>query len=274
MQVDTGEDYYVAGKMLRTRLDKETEESVEELTSIATLEIGEDMYKSNENRILFGYESAKITMTSENEGEEVKYGEEINYKITIKNTGRTNVEDTKYAGIVVDLKDLLPEGIDPISVTYDNWEQKIIIYEDESCDVLDEFIKKDPVTENIEGIMVEDEEGNDLYNFNIQFVIPYKESVTIEVKTKAGFVYEKTKVENKATVTGEYIQTKNSNMISHTILPYNYEEKEEPGNPENPDPVDPDNPENPENPDKPDDPNKPKNKGKIEKNMKSKKKKF
>ena len=264
MQVDTGEDYYVAGKMLRTRLDKETEESVEELTSIATLEIGEDMYKSNENRILFGYESAKITMTSENEGEEVKYGEEINYKITIKNTGRTNVEDTKYAGIVVDLKDLLPEGIDPISVTYDNWEQKIIIYEDESCDVLDEFIKKDPVTENIEGIMVEDEEGNDLYNFNIQFVIPYKESVTIEVKTKAGFVYEKTKVENKATVTGEYIQTKNSNMISHTILPYNYEEKEEPGNPENPDPVDPDNPENPENPDKPDDPNKPKNKGKIE----------
>ena len=49
MQVDTGEDYYVAGKMLRTRLDKETEESVEELTAIATLEVGEDTYKSNEN---------------------------------------------------------------------------------------------------------------------------------------------------------------------------------------------------------------------------------
>lgn len=52
----------------------------------------------------------------------------------------------------------------------------------------------------------------------------------------------KTKVENNATIIGNSISAKTSNTIAHIILPYNYEDNQDPVNPDRPD-----------SPDKPDD---------------------
>ena len=123
------------------------------------MKIGEEVYQSNESRVLFRYESAAISMTSENEGEELKCGDEIDYTITIKNTGRTNSLDPIFSRISVHLTDFLPEGVEPISVTYDNWEQETHVDEETGVtEVTENFTKKEPVTESLEGMETKDEE--------------------------------------------------------------------------------------------------------------------
>ncbi len=98
----------------------------------------------------------------------------------------------------------------------------------------------------------------------MNFLIPYGKSITIKVKAIVNPIEERTEIQNSATVTGEKIQSKTSNIVKHVILPY----KEEPTKPsiDDPnnkpgvvDPLDPDEPFSPIVPEEdPDDPSNPK----------------
>lgn len=230
-------NYMVSGTIDPSKITEETAESKVELSANVVAKLNGIQYASNENRIIFEYESATIVMTSKTEGEEVRYKDEIDYEITITNTGRTNLNREEYEEISLNVLDYLPAEINPISVTYETWEKN-----DEEG-----FIKKED-TKDI-SIKSEDENGNELPAVDLYVSIPYMKSIVINVKAEAGFVYQKTKIENNATFIGSKINSRISNTVSHIILPYNYddisasEDTENPNNPNNPD-----NPSNPNNP--------------------------
>ncbi len=238
--IAVGEAYSIQGTMDSSDIVKDTEASKAELTAVAIVSTNEKSYQSNENRIEFSFPNASITMTSSNEGEEIKYGEEIDYEIVIKNTGRTNIDDEVYNIVSLELKDYLPEEVNPISITYRKqiYDGNVIVSEEE-------------VTEDISGIQKNAETGEKVPNIDLSFTIPYQESRVIKVKAKAGSVFQKTQIENFATIKSiaeeQKIPLKTSNTIKHIILPYNYmEEPNDPNNPENPDiPKDPENPDVP-----------------------------
>ncbi len=257
------EGYYIIGKIPPSSIIEQTEESKVEIMATASVTEDNITYQSNENRIVYEYENVSISMTSDNEGEEVKYDEEINYNITIKNIGRVNLNYPTYSFVRVNLEDILPENVKPISVTYDNWEMETESneYDDPTGEILGgytytgKYKKLEPILQEL-STSREDENGDKLPDLQLNLTIPYQESVTISVKTTARAVYEKTKVENSATVTGKDIATKTSNIITHTILPLGYDNSESPENPDNPNnPDDPNNPNKPENPENPNNPN-------------------
>ncbi len=261
IKMQTNTEYYIAGYINRLETTTETENSKIELTATAETTLNGATYKSNENRIMYEYESIEVAMTSSNEGEEIKYDEEINYELTVTNKGRTNLTDAKHASIQVNVADFLPENVKPISVTYDNWEQEKIEQENGGYKLTDNFKKQEAITQEI---YKSEKDGNKLPDINLYLTIPYGESSKINIKTKAAAVYEKTKVENSATITGELVKEKTSNVVTHTILPLNDQgETTEPTDPSNPDdpntPTNPDDPNKPTNPDKPSTPENPEN---------------
>lgn len=235
------QEWLFEGTIDALKLEKQTEESKVELEAVATIITENNSYKSNENRIIFEYESVNVTMTSNREGEKIKYDEEIEYEITITNTGRTNLNDPAYSTTSIKVTDYLPENVKPVSMSYEYWErEETSVDEENGIYETDWKYNKVEKTEDISGIYT-NENGNKLPNIELSLIIPYEESSTIKIKATAGFVYEKTKVENSATVTGDRILTKTSNTIAHIILPYNYEESDnsddsdDSNNPVNPD---------------------------------------
>ena len=261
LNIDNENMYYFEGIISNAKINKNTDESEIQLYTTGKIKIDNQSYTSNENRITYLYQNASVVMTSPTEGEEVKYNDEIEYNIVVKNIGGTNL-DINNSSIIVNVIDFLPEDLYPISVTYDTWEEQEEIDDEELVYIpKDNFIKKE-ITDKIK-YSIKDENGNILPNIDIYCTIPYKESVVIKVKAKAGMVYEKTRIENNVTINSEetiveddrevtysVIGTKQSNIIAHTILPYNYEEDiEKPDDPTNPD--DSNNPDNPNNPDDP-----------------------
>lgn len=238
------EEWIFEGTIDSSKIESETEEPKVELKAVATIVDNNKNYKSNENRILFEYESASIVMSSNNEGEEVKYRDEINYEIKVTNIGKTNLKDPLYSYISINITDYLPENVNPVSLVYENWEEEQEDVDEETGGYISTGrFNKVTRTEDISAIYT-DENGNRLPNMDLDLIIPYNECVIIKVKTTAGFVYEKTKVENNATIIGNSISAKTSNTIAHIILPYNYEDNQDPVNPDRPD-----------SPDKPDDKN-------------------
>ena len=245
-----------------------------ELTASATVLANDITYNSNENRMHYDIDRASISMTSDTEGEEIKYGDEINYNIQITCTGVSGLVN-EGSGIYVNILDYLPEGIEPISITYDFYDKIFDVNEDGSINK--GFTEKQVITKDII-YNREDEEGNKLASVDFETWVPYKGTINAQIKAKAGFVFEKTEIENKAIVKtpeietdlgedvqleNDSIETKTSNTVKHIILPYNYDEESpdepiEPDEPDTPDtPDNPDNPDNPDTPDIPDDPNTP-----------------
>ena len=208
-----------------------------ELKTSATIEVNENKYLSNENRILYEFENVTINMTSENEGEEVKYEEEINYNINVTCTGTSNVPKDAN-GVYVNILDYLPENVKPVSVTYDwydiNYETKTT-EDGEQLKVANGFKEKETKTERI-NYAKQDENGTKLPNLDIYTWVPKGETVNVIVKTTAGYVYEKTEIENSAVaktpsmdstetqIAEEPIKTKISNVVKHTIVPKIVEE--------------------------------------------------
>lgn len=218
------------------------ESNIVELKAYGTLITDGTEYKTNENRIEYTFEGVSIAMTSENEGEEVRYGETIDYRIAVTNIGRTNYPDPAYNTITVNVKDYLPEYVDPISMTYE-------YYPIANTNTGELDTEKTTETKEISGTLT-DANGNELADVELSLTIPYGETLYIDVHTTAGYVYERTVAENSAIVEGETIVAKTSNIVSHIILPAN-----EIGDEEVPDePTDPSNPENPNNPDEPNNP--------------------
>ena len=252
VKIQTNKKYLIAGYINSSKIEEKTENSEVELTAIANVEIENKIYSSNQNRILYGYDSVSIVMTSENEGEEVKYGDEIDYEIIVTNTGKSNLQNEFVSSIGVRVIDFLPEEVEPVKIIYNNYKEEVEEEEKDENGQIENYKstgiykEEENVIENIGKLT--DEDGNRLPNVDLCLTIPYGKSVSIKVKTKAGLVLEKEKIENNATVSGileeDNIESKISNTITHVILPYNYEENEEP-----------DNPDNPDNPNVPDDPN-------------------
>ena len=222
LKVDNTQNYYFEGVMNELKIDKNNNNSSQELITAATLNVDNIEYKSNENRIIYSYRNVSINMTSPNEGEEIKCGEEINYEITLENIGGRNL-DISNSYITVLLKDYLPENVEAQTVTYDKWTEN---------EETGEFTKTE-VTKNIK-YDTYDENGNKNPNIYLSCLIPYKQVVKLKIKTIAGIVYEKTKIENSAVITSDetkvengvevtnsVIGTKISNTVAHIIVPDN-----------------------------------------------------
>lgn len=256
VKLKTNHAYYFEGDLDETKEERNSKNIVENIS--AYVETVENGYKSNENRMKVFYQDVEVSMTSSNAGQKVRYDQEIDYEIAIRNIGKTNSEkDLEIPScIYVNVLDFMPEEINPISITYNNWE----LVKNDEIDVEQKF-KLHETGENVKSISGKrtDEEGNALANIDVPLIIPNGETVIIKVKAKAGFVYKETTVENMVTVkSDEMTQNRTSNKISHTILPYNYENPNVPNVPDNPDIPDiPDVPDVPDNPDVPDDPNRP-----------------
>ena len=231
------------------------------LESYANIIVDDVTYKPNEVRFEYAFNNVSVNMTSENEGQEVKYGEEINYNIEVNCVNTQNAEYTENeARIYVNILDYLPENVKPVSMTYEYYETEKTTNE-EGTEMSGNLGEKQTKTVDISGEKT-DQDGNSLADVDIYTWIPKGETINIEVKTTAGYVYEKTEIENSVVVQGDDINTKTSNVVKHIILPYGYEEEiEEPDTPDNPDI--PDNPNNPDNPDNPDEPSKPETKYNI-----------
>ena len=229
-------NYYIQGNIDALKTENQTEDSKLTLKTVATVTLADGTsYKSNENRIEYDYENIAVSMESKNEGEEVKYQDEIIYEININNIGNKNSNDEIATVTTINLKDYLPNDIDPISVEYTNWEiSNLEESEQEDNYNLGKGYEKVEKSEKIE-LRSTDENGNRLPEVDLNLNIPFGESTTVIIKCKAGLVYEKTKIENTANITGDYIVSKTSNTVSHIILPYDYtEDQNEPSNPENP----------------------------------------
>ena len=247
--------YIIYGIIDGVEIEQNSENSESILAAYATVSTENNTYTSNEARIIFKYESASIEISSETEGEEVKFEDEINYKIVVTNTGGTNNPDVYYSSTSVDITDFLPDNVEPVSITYDTWEEEQ--QHDGDTIIQTGIFNKSSKTEEIYKD-VTDGNNNKLANINLKLNIPYGESVTIDVTTTAGLVDEKTEIENSATVSGDSIISKTSNSITHYILPYNYIDPDNPDNPYDPDnPDTPDEPDIPDNPDTPDSPDNP-----------------
>ena len=243
-------EYIIIGDIDSLKAENQTEESKLYLNAIAKVFVNNTVYSSNENRIEYNYENVSVSMTSDNEGEEIKYEDEIEYKIEVKSIGKKDYYREDSSVTTVNLKDYLPEDVIPVSVTYQNWEiDNITENEEAETYTINNGYKKIEKTKEING-RTTDEKGNQLPDIDIDLFIPFYESSTVIIKCKAGLVEEKTRIENNATVSGDYILSKTTNTITHTILPYDYEDNQDPDNPDNPD-----NPDSPDSPDKPDDKN-------------------
>ena len=253
--------YKFAGIIESTEIRQEYDNGRADLTANATITTNDNVeYKTNENRIIYTFENVTVKMTSDNEGEEVEYGEKITYHISITCDSINNLGGVSDDSVYVNIADYLPEHVDPVSITYEYYER--IMEEREASDGSTIMVpvgisEKKTKTESIKNTQ-ESENGEKLPNVDIYSYVPYQKTINVTVETTAGYVYEKTEVENSAVVQGDLIKTKTSNVIKHIILPYDSNGGYGPSVPSEPtDPDDPDNPNNPDNPDNPDNPNNP-----------------
>ncbi len=242
-----------------------------ELKANAVVTIDDKEYKTNENIIPYSTSEVSVTMSSPNEGEEVKYGEEINYNISVTCLGSSmNQGNRNLEGVQVNILDYLPENVNPVSMTYEYFEieYETVIGDEGEVEVPTGYSEKKVKTEELYS-SVADADGNELADVNIIVNIPKGETINITIKTTAEFVLERTEIENSAIVqapnmdhiteneTIDEVDTKISNVIKHIIVPYNVDEPiipEDPIDPEEPEnPTDPEEPENPDNPNNPED---------------------
>lgn len=220
LKANETKEILIDGIMDSKKITNKTEESEIELKSYATIEENDKIYKSNENRILFGYDNISIVMSSDNEGEDVKEESEIKYKITLKNIGKSNLPG-KYT--YFRLTDYLPEKLNPKTLSYEYWEEdKEYIDEENGIFTGKGTFSKKKQEQSIQGYIL-DENNEKMPSVDIYFTIPYGESVNIEVTAEADYVAQKTKIENSAYITGDTIDSKQSNIITHNIIPADYE---------------------------------------------------
>lgn len=179
-----------------------------ETTAIATVN---NKYKSNQNRTIVEVKTFSIEMSSNNEGEEINSGDDIEYEIKVTNTGKFNHE-TEDSSTNVIVKGVKSDEIQIQELTYSNFK----------FDTEKEGYVEEPIERN-----------TSLIDLNLE--IPYKKSITIKVKATADLVTEKTKVGMYATVYEDAIsiqyngqestiessfKPQKSNEITHTLVSF------------------------------------------------------
>lgn len=266
-KLKTNSRYMFNGELNTEEIERKDENDVEESLS-AYAEVLEQGNISNENRMEVILQNIEVSMTSSNENQKVKYKDEVNYEVLIKNIGGKITENLGAPDCVsVNIIDFLPEELNASTITYDTWEVTYEQETDENGNVINKTDENgNPIIrlekkENQNIDIAEkhyDDNGNELANIDKYIIIPKGETAKIEIKTNAGMVYKETEISNSIIIEGEDIPKKVSNKVSHTILPYDYDESTGTTDPTDPtQPVDPEEPENPITPEEPENPNKP-----------------
>jgi len=195
IELETTEDNVVTAKLktnyrylLYGNIEYGEVEREDENSTIGTIkayaEITDSGTMSNESRMELALRNVEVSMSSKNEGEKVKYKDEIEYEVTIKNVGERPIENQGTLDYVqVRLLDFIQEELKAISITYENW--KVIT--ENNLEVGIE--KEENRTIDISSKRF-DEEGNKLAEVDEYILIPKGETATIKIKTTADMVYE------------------------------------------------------------------------------------
>ena len=179
-----------------------------------------DTYNSNLSKEEIHTFGVQVSQSSEKEGQELQYDEEIEFKAKIKNISNEKLHITTQSIKIMNYADA---NLIPISVEYEY--EKNIIGEDRTEIVKDSFdISKKYVPEGVDPSTVPD--------VNIPVGIVKNGEINITIKYKAGAVNERTETSNCIKVQYDYGGTHviTSNIIKNVILP----KKEEPEVPEIP----------------------------------------
>lgn len=211
LKIDVGDIDANSSKLVSIRLNAiNFKDGISEYTIPFDLEVYGDntnTYRGDTQHVKAYSADIVVKTESPTEGQEVEIGDEVEYNVTIKNTGTVNEYIT---GI-----DNLPDGIIPIKAKYNKFgydsEGKEIIQKEEEISL----------TSKVEI------EGEQSYDFKLESIIPKDETINITIIGEADAVDQKTEVSNNVTVYAKETGTKVSNGIVHTILPYEFEEEGE-----------------------------------------------
>ncbi len=211
-----------------------------------------NIYKSNEVIAEGSREAVKITQTSESNGEKLESLDEITYVYTIENIGKAPESFGGYT--VVNFEDYIPNILEILEVQYNDNEVRNSI-EGEDYKLVTTVKPVNRVWNGIQLKEANEKDSNKEPRISLQLNIRNEETITLTIKTRVKLIEEEEYneiIENKATVSGEEIKTRESNIITNTIFKESGE-KEVIVNPGNPDlPEDPST-----DPTIPDTPNKP-----------------
>ena len=184
----------------------------------------DDVYYSNENRRNAYPEYVKVSMSADKEGEEVHQGDIVNFRLEVSNPSKIKTN--------INIQDFLPEQVEGVSISYDNYIIEEGEYDDITTGTIYDIEEEANVKYELERVerdlsYEEDEEtGERLPEINENVDIPAGKVLTIEFSVQAGYVPETTTVSNYATVSGHYINTVTSNIVTFTIVP---DEEDTPG---------------------------------------------
>ncbi|MCI8641338.1 MAG: hypothetical protein HFJ59_05675 [Clostridia bacterium] len=200
--------------------DKDIIEQDVKLSYTATVNQNE-IYRSNENIRSAYPKCVSVSMTSEKEGEELQYDEEINYIVKVKNEGQV--------GTIVQVTDFLPEDLKGISAEYEKY-----VIKDENIRSSENNSKEENIEYDTEKVIVDlTNKVENEANLNYIGFIPAGKTMTFNIKAKAGDVDSRTEIANYVTASGEKMDTKVSNTIKSYIIPKEVHTID-------PDPIDPD----------------------------------
>ena len=233
--------YTFKGMLDLSNVQKQSDGSPINMSVYAEITDNNVKYTSNEVRMKVYYEYADIIMSSENEGENVRPGDEITYKIEIKNSGKVlKPQVNPYVtadGLDINLIDILPDEVLPTTITYNNWNREI-----KENGTIDSITEQTNIVEDLNSSII-DENGNKVPQIDLHLIIPQGKSVIVDVKAIARYLEKTTVVTNSATISGSLIDMNISNSISHTIIvdtqeDNNDDESQEPSTPSDPDDYD------------------------------------
>ena len=175
---------------------------------------GIDEVQSNENRRDCYPEYVTVTQESDKTGKNVESGQKITYTLKIKNESKIRTSINVY--------DYLSEYLDGGEAKFQMYDFGDDIYTEYNLkqEATKEYPRKD-VTLNIGNTMT-DSDGNILPSMEFYTTIPAGRELEVVFTATAREVEEPTVVSNYVTVSGKYIHTKVSNVVSFTIVPEGY----------------------------------------------------
>ena len=179
-----------------------------------------DIYYSNENRRTAYPTYVTLKMSSDKEGEEVKYGEEVTYQLEITNESKIRTTAHVY--------DYLPEYLEGISLEYERYIIQDDGYEDTIYDIEEEAnisYEVEKVEKDL-SVVIEGQANIDEY-----LEIPAGKTVTMIIKARTIDTIQTVQVSNYATAErteeeeNQGIKTVTSNIVNFTLLAA-YEDEE------------------------------------------------
>ena len=208
------------------------------------------VYKSNEVVVEGSREAVKIAQTSESNGEKLEPLDEITYVYTIENIGKAQESFGGYTAII--FEDYIPNILEILEVQYNDNDVRSSI-EGEDYKLVTTVTPVNRVWNGIQLKEANEKDSSKEPRISMILNIRNEETITLTIKTRVKLIEQEEYneiIENKATVSGEEIKTRESNIITNTIFKET-EDKEivvTPTNPDLPDKpsTDPTIPEQPE----------------------------